>query len=176
MYNCTCCVCTQVRAYSGVARDYWWWRRVSLMLSTHAWLSSVDCWMMRHVCHTLSSEETIIFVMREWKKVQSSWLRCSSAHSHPEAFISPRGNDAFPSLFQIPPYFRKSFRRYGKFFRFDLFPKIFPIFICLFLVIDSKFRMSPLFQQNWYISPYFWGKFFTKWTFMTFRSNLCHLI
>ena len=37
---------------------------------------------------------------------------------------APRGNDAFLPFFRFP-YFRKVFRRHGKFFKFDLFPKTF---------------------------------------------------
>jgi len=59
----------------------------------------------------------------------------------------------FPPLFQIPPYFRKMFRLSGKLSQFYLFPKNFLIFIrrnfwWLFLVINHKFRIPPIFPVS----------------------------
>jgi len=68
----------------------------------------------------------------------------------------PWDHDAFSSLFQISPYFQKIFKLRGKFSKFDLFPTNFSIFILqnfwsIFLVIDHKFRISPLFSLFRYI-------------------------
>ena len=72
----------------------------------------------------------------------------------------PWGHDAFPPLFQISPYFREIFGLWGKFSKLYLFLKNFLIFIRRnfwwpFLVIDHKFRISPLFSLFHYIFPLF---------------------
>ena len=75
----------------------------------------------------------------------------------------------FP-LFQISPYFRKIFWTLRKIFAILLFPDKFldfhpPKFLMTFLVIDHKFRISPLFSLFQYISlgkllfPLLWQNF-----------------
>ena len=66
----------------------------------------------------------------------------------------------FPLSFRFPPYLLKILRLCGKFKKFDLFPKKFPIFIrqnfwrpFTFLVVDHKFRISPQFWLFQCISP-----------------------
>src|SRR6218665_406795 len=68
----------------------------------------------------------------------------------------------FPSLFQISPYFRTIFGLSEIFLRFYLFQKNFLTFsrqpkflMTFFLVIDHKFRISPLFSLFQYIPPCF---------------------
>jgi len=76
---------------------------------------------------------------------------------HGRGVHSPWGNDAFPLCFRFPPCFRKMFSVRGKFPKFYLFLKNFSIFIhqnfwWSFLVINHKFRISPLFSLFQYIS------------------------
>src|SRR6218665_469100 len=66
----------------------------------------------------------------------------------------------FPPLFQISPLFPKKFRTFRNFFTILPFPEKFldfhpPKFLMtfFFLVIDHKFRNSPLFSLFQYISP-----------------------
>src|SRR6218665_29068 len=79
----------------------------------------------------------------------------------PQGRPSPWGNDAFSTLFQIPPYFRKNFLTRGNFLpKFYLFPDKFsdfflPKFLMTFLVIEYKFEISPLFSMFHYIYPLF---------------------
>ena len=67
----------------------------------------------------------------------------------------------FPPCFRFPPYFRKIFGLSEKFLQFYLFPTNCLTFIRqnfwwpFFLVIDHKFRISPLFSLFQYISPLF---------------------
>jgi len=48
-----------------------------------------------------------------------------SIHHKSQGRPSPEAMMHFSPLFQMSPYFRKLFRRHGKFFEFHLFPKIF---------------------------------------------------
>ena len=84
----------------------------------------------------------------------------SPCHLVPGASISLRPWCISP-LFQISPYFRKLFVLWEIFSQFDLFPRQISLFSSaeisddLFLVIDHKFRISPLFSLFQYISPSF---------------------
>jgi len=77
-----------------------------------------------------------------------------------EASIPPETMMHFPPCFRFPPYFRKILRLRGKFPKFYLFREIFRFSSAkisdeLFLVIDHKFRISPLFFLFRYISSLF---------------------
>ena len=62
----------------------------------------------------------------------------------------------YPPCFRFPPYFRKIFGLWGKFLYFHP-PKFLMTF---FLVIDHKFRISPIFSLFQYIFPLFRKNFY----------------
>jgi len=79
----------------------------------------------------------LLIIPTQWR----SWC-VAQLYRRAEA-SSPWGNDAFHPCFRFPLYFRKIFRLHGKFFQFGRF-----------LVIDSKFWISPYFRKIVF-SPYF---------------------
>ena len=96
-----------------------------------------------------------IRIQRQWTVKQTGTYR----GVHP-----PWDHDAFPPLFQISPLFHKNVWTFWKIFTILPFPEKFLdflTFICqnfwwpffVFLVIDHKFRISPLFSLLQYISP-----------------------
>src|SRR6218665_3149624 len=88
------------------------------------------------------------------------WL-CLNCLTCSEASIPPETMMHFPPLFQIFPLFSKNFQTPWKICQLLPFPDKFfhfhpPKFLMtFFLVIDHKFRISPLFSLFSYISPSF---------------------